>query len=205
MEQATVKRLSELDDRHLDQTVQLFIDGFFKEMGDKLSINLQTLANAVKPSFKKDHYYVCLLDDKVMGLLAVSSNKSRSHAFDKKTIRRGLGFFKGSLIYSILNEELQKPLDLPEKQCNIESVTTGVEARGKGVASKLINHVIDNLDYEEFVLDVIDSNVNAIRLYEKLGFAVYKRKKESFLARMAGMNERLYMKYNRPESSRPGL
>lgn len=194
MAQLTIRNLAELDDRFLDQTVRLFVEGFFKTMGDSIKLDVQTIAKGVKHSFIKDHYYAALLDGKVLGILAVSTNRGRSHAFDKSVLQRELGYFKGTMLYFFLKKELQNPVDLRDDQIYIESVTTSEDARGKGVATSLMNFLFDSLNGKEFVLEVVDTNANAIRLYEKLGFVLFKRKKAGFLDKKGGFNERLYMK-----------
>ena len=44
----------------------------------------------------------------------------------------------------------------------------------------------------EYLLDVIDVNTGALKLYESLGFKVLIRKKQIF-AKQAGLNECIYM------------
>jgi ribosomal protein S18 acetylase RimI-like enzyme len=194
MDELSIRKLSELDDRCLEQTVRLFIDGFLQEMMDRTKFEAPLLVEVLKQSFLKDHYYVGLLDHNVVGILAVSTEDGRSHVLDKRKLQRELGFIKGGMIYTILYKELQRPMNMPRNQCYIESVTTDAGARGKGVASKLLHYLFDTLPYDEFVLEVADSNVKAIMLYDRLGFVLFKKKKADLITRMGGIRERLYMK-----------
>lgn len=194
MDELSIRKLSELDDRYLEQTVRLFIEGFLQEMLDRTKIEVPVLVETLKQSFLRDHYYVGLLDEKVVGILAVSTDDGRSHALDKRKLQRELGFIRGGMIYAILYRELQRPMNMPRNQCYIESVTTDAAARGKGVASKLLHYLFDTLPYDEYVLEVVDSNEKAIKLYDRLGFVLFKRKKADLFTRMGGIRERLYMK-----------
>lgn len=190
----TISSLAELDGRMLNQTVQLFVEGFFKQAADLMKVGLQPCADAFKHSFIKEHYYVALQDGNVLGLLAVSSRKGRSHAFNKSILQQEFGFWKGSLVLYFLKKELEKPIYLNPEQCYIESVTTSEKARGQGVATALIQYLFEHLEYKEFLLEVVDTNVSAFRLYERLGFTVFKRKKAGLFDKKSGFNERWYMR-----------
>jgi len=67
------------------------------------------------------------------------------------------------------------PFELSSQTGSIEFVATAPEHRGKGAAFGLLEHVMDAMPYTEYVLEVADTNISAIRLYEKLGFNEFKR------------------------------
>ncbi|WP_270232848.1 GNAT family N-acetyltransferase [Lactococcus garvieae] len=64
-------------------------------------------------------------------------------------------------------------------------VMTVKEARGKGVATQLIQHLIHEAraeKYEKITINVMSSNPTAVALYERLGFELEGRlKKEYFI------------------------
>ena len=62
--------------------------------------------------------------------------------------------------------------ELPEGAAEIEFLATAPEARGKGIATKLINKLKDSGEFKELHLDVLGNNENALNLYKKLGFEV---------------------------------
>ena len=52
------------------------------------------------------------------------------------------------------------------------------EYQNKGIGNKLLEFVVNNEEYEKIMLEVRESNANAIHLYEKYGFKeIYRRKK----------------------------
>ena len=52
------------------------------------------------------------------------------------------------------------------------------EYQNKGIGNKLLEFVVNNEVYEKIMLEVRESNANAIHLYEKYGFKeIYRRKK----------------------------
>ena len=80
----------------------------------------------------------------------------------------------------------------------IEYVATSEAARGKGVCTALFQHVMQELPYNEYILDVADTKENAYRLYKKLGFTEFMRKQEKH-PKLKGLNERIYMKWCKNE------
>jgi ribosomal protein S18 acetylase RimI-like enzyme len=48
----------------------------------------------------------------------------------------------------------------------IEFVATSDRYRGQGVATTIINHIINTTPYKEYALEVADTNTNAVKLYE---------------------------------------
>jgi ribosomal protein S18 acetylase RimI-like enzyme len=61
-------------------------------------------------------------------------------------------------------------------KCELWSVYVAPEARGAGLARRLVRHCIDlarELGYEAIVLTVTSHNAPALALYESLGFVAY--------------------------------
>ena len=69
--------------------------------------------------------------------------------------------------------------------------------RGQGVASQIIQYIIENTPYNDYVIEeVADTNTPAMRLYEKLGFEEYRRKPvPKKVAKKIGINHFLSLKY----------
>jgi ribosomal protein S18 acetylase RimI-like enzyme len=193
MNNVVVHNMADYDRDVRYEVASVFVDGYYKDLSF-FSKNREKLCNAFKETFCPDVFYIAELDGGIAGILACSNNKQRAMHIDKTSMRQGLGFFMGSLACQLLKKEFNTPLDYPDDIAYIECVATSEEARGKGVCTALINHVMYNLSYSEYVLDVADTNVNAIRLYRKLGFKEFMRKPEKN-AKIKGFNERIYMKW----------
>lgn len=193
MESLSIKKLADLDASGRDQAVEIFTDGFLRSL-QFISKDQTRLARALRHTFVGDQFYTAVENGRILGIFAYSTNRSRAFSFDKRVFQKELGRIKGSFVYAVLYRELGKPLDFNDRQCYFESVATAREARGRGIATLLNNHLIAELDYDEFILEVVDTNTNAYRLYEKLGYTVINRKKQRFFPKLAGFNERIYMK-----------
>jgi ribosomal protein S18 acetylase RimI-like enzyme len=57
-------------------------------------------------------------------------------------------------------------------------------ARGRGVATKLLEFAFSLPEYKECYIEVLSKNLTAKKLYEKCGFIVYKKKPFSFITLM---------------------
>ena len=70
-------------------------------------------------------------------------------------------------------------------------MATAAAYRGRGVGQGLLSHVMAAEPYSEYVLEVIDTNAPAIRLYEKLGYREFTR---TPAVKGSGFNYYVYMK-----------
>lgn len=53
---------------------------------------------------------------------------------------------------------------------DIMNIFVNEEDRKKGVATSLLNYMMDNEEYNRIMLEVNENNYEAIKLYSKLGF-----------------------------------
>lgn len=66
-------------------------------------------------------------------------------------------------------------IELEGKRLGINSLTVHPDYFRKGIANKLISYVLEKIDYFEAVVETAAVNAPAIKLYEKHGFAEFKR------------------------------
>ena len=71
------------------------------------------------------------------------------------------------------------------------------EHRKKGAASALIQHIYTQPEYKNYILEVADTNTNAVALYKKLGFKEVYRKALHTGKKYAGLNALVYMYYTK--------
>ncbi|GAA0371738.1 GNAT family N-acetyltransferase [Bacillus horti] len=169
----------------------VFVDGYGKEL-TFLSKDRERLIDTFSQMICPDVFYLAELDHEIVGILACSNNHKRALTIDQTILRKSFGYVKGSLAYRFMKDEFNKKLPYQDDTGYIESVATTGKARGKGVSTTLFRYVLENASYQRYVLEVVDTNENAYRLYTKLGFSEIERKKESF-SKLKGFKERIYM------------
>ena len=159
------------------QMSMIFADGFYMWLRF-FSKDKAKLARAFAHIFDLSHFYVAIQDGEVAALVSSTAGNISQIKLDKKTLYRELGCIRGHIAYAALTKNLVNhvyPFELPPQTGTIEFVATAPAFRGKGVAQGLIAHVMENMPYAEYMLEVADNNDTALRLYEKLGFIAFMR------------------------------
>ncbi|AXF57427.1 GNAT family N-acetyltransferase [Salicibibacter kimchii] len=169
----------------------VFVDGYEKDLAF-LSNNREKLIEAFQKMICPDVFYFATLEGDIVGILACSNNQNRALTIDKTILRNSFGYVKGSMAFHFMKDEFNKKLSYQDDTGYIECVATTVKARGKGVSTALMSYVLENEDYHRYILEVVDTNEVAYRLYKKLGFTEFERKKEGF-SKMKGFEHRIYM------------
>lgn len=178
----------------LTEAAIVFVDGYYKDL-KTLTSDREKLVLIFKEAFVPQTFYVALLDGTVAGILACANNQARAMALDKSVVVKQLGWLKANLLYPYLRTEFNTPLAYPDTTAYIEAVATHHQARGKGVATRLLAYVLKNLPYDEFRLTVTDRNRAAIHIYTKHGFEQIDELKAGFFERKY-FNYKIYMQLN---------
>lgn len=175
------------------EVAEVFVDAYYKDLSC-LSKSKDKLADAFMHSFNENSIYVAELDNKIVGILGCANDYERALSINKYALRKHLGFFKGSMAYLFLYREFNEKLEYGINVGYIEAVGVLNNARRMGIATKLMFYVMKNSKYRKIKLEVTDTNLEAIRLYEKLGFYEVNRVKEKF-TKSKDFNERIYMEW----------
>jgi len=187
-------KASELDFDPRPQMGRIFTEGFYDHGLKHFSKDKDKLAKAMSHIFELDSFYVAVENKEILAFIGCTAKKPPPISVDKKTLIKELGFFRGRLAYWGMNKYMVNhayPFELSPQTGSIEFVATAPEHRGKGAAFSLLSYVMVVSPYSEYVLEVIDINAPAIRLYEKLGYSEFKR---TPAIKGSGFNHFVYMK-----------
>jgi len=193
----TIIRADQTDLNVRSQMSEIFADGFTQWLGF-FSKDRHKIAKAFAHMFVVNQFYLALSGDKVAAMAACTDGTDLSVRLNTKQLIKHLGFYKGMLAGLILKREFQVPFKNPVgDQCSIEFVGTALEFRGQGAASQVISYILESTPYKEYLIEeVADTNIPAMKLYEKLGFKEYKRKSlPRKQAENNGINHLLSLKY----------
>lgn len=190
-----VSRMAECGQDVRYQVADVFVDAYYKELSH-FTKDRERLRNALKNSFCPDVFYVAEVEGAIVGILACSHNRQRAMRLNKADLKKQFGFAMGTLAYYVMKMDMNAPLAYSDDTGYIECVATSEKARGKGVCTALLRHVMQELPYRQLVLEVIDTNQSAFRLYQKVGFVEFERKTEKF-QKLKGFKERIYMKWSK--------
>ncbi|GIP32809.1 N-acetyltransferase [Paenibacillus sp. J2TS4] len=193
----TVIRADQTDLNVRSQMSEIFADGFTQWLGF-FSTDRHKIAKAFAHMFVENQFYLAMSGDKVAAMAACTDGTELSVRLNTKQLINHLGFYKGILAGVLLKREFQVSFENPNgDKCSIEFVGTALEFRGQGAASQVIAHILESKSYKEYLIEeVADTNIPAMKLYEKLGFKEYKRKAlPKKLAEKNGINHLISLKY----------
>lgn len=119
-------------------------------------------------TFDKGFYYK---EDGIVLGVALLGTADTSYINFNRQARKRMGFWNGFIMQ--LGYGAIKPKE--KDGLKLEMLAVSPEARGKGVGTKMLDHLVKLAQHEGFnrlTLEVIDSNEKAKLLYEKKGYKV---------------------------------
>ena len=188
--EVTVRRATEAD----RGAIAVVIAYAYRREFSTISRDLDRVARALAHAVQVDRFFVADRGGDVMGTIACTDCTGRAMRVSGAELRRHLGLVRGSVLARSVVPEFMTALEYPASTGYIEFVAVAEKARRQGIATKLVEGVIAQAPYAEYMLEVTDVNTAARDCYRKIGFAEVARKKEKF-ARLKGFRERIYMKY----------
>ena len=176
------------------QAVDIFLEGFGHMMtfSKDREILRKLFFEILNPSLFK-----CYIEqEQVLGIIGLGTNKIRPINFICDVCVNLFGKFKGNILSKQMNAIFQAPAVKGEKDLYIDTLATASQARGKGVATALLQHAFDTKEFEQCFIEVFSKNDAALCLYKKMGFSVYKEENFS-LVRFAVLNSGYPIKMKR--------
>lgn len=170
-------------------------EGFEKNFSVLCKDN-QKVAAAIASGLKVEGFYVADIEGSIAGVLAISDCNSRAARVESVSLKKQFGFFKGIIGTFILKNEFEGRLEYPVTTGYIEFVSVRKKYRQQGIATMLLQESMLLTNYRDFVLDVTDINLNAIKCYTKIGFEELERVPEKH-GKQKGFQSKIYMRYCR--------
>lgn len=171
----------------------IFADAFSNDW-KLLSNDINKVAHALENGHILNNYIVAICDNKIVGFLALVTGKTRAFQIPIKNFQKEFGFFKGYMVGMALKNDMEKEISLEDGCAYIDIIGVCKEYQRQGIASSLIDYVINNYEYSSYLLSVTDINSKAIDCYIKKGFKEIRREKVKF-AKQKGFSEYLILQY----------
>ena len=187
-----IVKLSELNDKQLDQAVDVFIEGFYNTL-QGVSKDKKTIHKLFRNAFDSDMTYAYLCDGDAVGFLGLADYRKRPIKLSKETFIEVFGVSSGSRLYKAVCASMEKIIVNDPDEIWIDYIATNSEHRSMGIGKKLIEYICDNLDYKCIRLMVLSKNPRAISFYERMGFKKEKEKVR-LLVILQGFGKEITMK-----------
>lgn len=153
------------------------------------------LATALEHMFVPEQFYLALVDGEPAGIATCGDGTELAVRHSWRELVGHLGLVKGTVATVVFRHEFQKlPTDPAPGRAFVGFVATAERFRGRGIATAIMEHLLAQPHYDEYVLeDIADSNTAAIRLYQKLGYQEFKRVRVRH-TKQAGINHYISMR-----------
>ena len=136
MNQYEIKMYGELNNIQKEETIGVFLEGFGHMM--TFSKDNQELKCLFSTAFHPSYMYAYIENDKVLGLLGIASIYIRPIKLDLNQCIKVYGKLKGSIICKQMNWIFQSQVVKKNTDIYIDVLATTKNARGRGVATRLI-------------------------------------------------------------------
>ena len=116
---------------------------------------MEIAAKVLENGIAADYFYVAEQNEEIIGIIACGDCTGRVIGTTKEECKKYLGLIRGTVAFKLLSLNLMQPLSYPVTTGYIEVVGVLQQARGKGIAKKMLQEVIkNNTKYNEFILEV---------------------------------------------------
>ena len=182
-----------LPDALRPQAARLYWQAFGSKLGRVLGPEGRALAY-LERAISGNHVIVALSDaGELMGLIGFRSAQGGFAEGSMADLRAAYGRF-GALWRAAAMRAISREVD--NDRFLIDGICVAAGARGQGVGTALIEALVQDArtrDYAEMRLDVIDTNIRARALYERLGFRAVRSESLGPLRHLFGFQTAITM------------
>jgi ribosomal protein S18 acetylase RimI-like enzyme len=129
---------------------------------------------------------MALQKGQLVGLVGLQYENRPFFQFERSQFIKELGFLRGLLVYLLFNLSATQ---IQSDEIFVNVIVVDAAMRGIGIGTSLMQAVFEIARQNQFhavVLDVIDTNPDAQRLYERLGFEQVHIRKYGYLRNLIG-------------------
>ena len=185
--------IREFESNDTKSVIKILVHSFENKFQHLLNFDTERLIELLLESRYFDDefqegYWVAKYNNEIKGVIKLSWHNKKEKKITGKVSFKELVKKYGLMKVIGLNLALLILSSKPKKRdCYIEHIAVAKSARGLGIGHELLKkakeYAFENPDFERLTLFVTQENIQAIKLYKKLGFdVVYK--KTSFLTKL---------------------
>ncbi|MGU7777618.1 GNAT family N-acetyltransferase [Streptococcus suis] len=175
--------------------IDCILDAFQKDFSGFINnVGIEKVRNFLEDILNIDCFYIIESEQELIGAMALSDINGRVAYNIKKSAQKHFGFLMGWLIYIVNFREFEINHCESNDTGFIEFVAIKQKFQGKGHAPLLIKNVMNEKKCKKYLLDVVDTNLSAIKCYSRMGFSEVKREKTKFVV-LKEFNENIFMEY----------
>ena len=189
-----IKRAIDLGENIREKLCELYVEGFFDDGLKYFSKDKSKLIKAFNHVFLLEYFYVAIIDNEIVGMIACMGKGPFCMIFKKKEFIKNLGLFKGLFTFFAFIKYTNRSKKLDNDTALVEFLAVNKKNQNMGIATSLFKYVFALPEYKYFVGEVADTNPRAFELYKRLGFKETSRKK--FIPN-SGINYWIQIRYSK--------
>jgi ribosomal protein S18 acetylase RimI-like enzyme len=123
---------------------------------------------------------------RLVGFVGLQYENRPFFQFKRSQFIKELGFLRGLLVFLLFNLSATQ---IKPEEIFVNVIVVDASMRGKGIGTSLMQAVFEIAQQNKLyavVLEVIDTNPDAQRLYERLGFKPVRTRKHRYLRNLIG-------------------
>lgn len=195
MENLEIKVINQLSEDQKKQVARMYYNAFVPKFTTlwMFSANVEEAEKVLERSIEYNSgFYAIDENDDVLGFVGVENGEQYFTSLSYRAFRAAYSVF-GSLwrsaayrIYRMFHGGNGR------KVLHIDPIVVSEKATGRGIGSKLLDVVLSEakkIGLPKVILEVVDTNQKAKKLYERLGFRVYKTENLGVLTESAGFSK----------------
>jgi ribosomal protein S18 acetylase RimI-like enzyme len=200
MVEATHIEKGRLEDRHRGDLAYIVCEAFPIKVA-ALKVSRERAVETLLDSIDWDAAFYAYRGERLVGVAGIFTRAQRFLSFGFPDLRRRFGLLRALFFQLILGFEGRPAAD----EFRIETLAVAAEVRGQGIGTRLLTEAeryAREHGYAVLSLDVVDTNLRARQLYERLGFREIRTEHYGCLTRRAGFTGSFHMQKTLPGSGR---
>ena len=164
----------------INQVVSFLIEQF-NDIFLTLKIEAEVLIQLFSTAMRCEQCFIALYKEQLVGVLTYSTREHASFEVSLKDVRKMTGWSKFLRFYY---KVMRDAVVVNDNQIYLNSLVIHPSFRRQGIATQLIEYLLDEIKVSEYLLDVMKTNQEALALYKKLGFKVIKKRFNTLILKL---------------------
>ena len=184
-----------LPETHFDDAADLYEIAFGSKFSKAIP-NFEDRISLINEGFMPDFAITAFDDDRLVGIAGYHTQSgSLTGGLTGSRIISRLGIVSGIRACLIMSFYDRKP---SPGELIMDGIAVHPDYRGRGIGTELLNRIVSYASENGYLsvrLDVIGTNLEARKLYERFGFKVVKEENYSVLKPVLGFGSSVIMEY----------
>ncbi|MCK4560516.1 MAG: GNAT family N-acetyltransferase [Calditrichia bacterium] len=179
-----------------NQAAKLLYESFYIKMRVLIKEKDKALRLIRAATNYESGFYV-ILDNKLVGITGIQNKGNKYFNVKFSDLLKEFSFF--TALPKFIRFKLESISFPKDNELEIVALSVQKDMRGKNIGTSIINEIIKYAKEKEFnrlSLTVVDTNQDAKKLYERIGFSITKIVKYGFITRSAGFEAVIHMYKN---------